>query len=400
MSQEGRFLCATVMSALLVGFACSGPAWSQGIPEGIRVGDFRVHPSLELSTEWNDNVNLTPRDETEDFLYMISPGISVALPGRQYALLLGYRADFLRYREQNQLNETHHSLVADAKAAFPGGLTFVASDSFKRTSDFAGFPVPELTQRVDRNENTFKVGAEYPLGQRIALGLDYNFFWVDYLPHDFDNLDRQEHLAGFTLFYRILPKTSILGEYNYQAIRYRLDDVAQDRDSDANKFKVGIKGDVTAKTTLLAKIGWESRDYKNPEREDFEGLTVEVEALYTYREASQLRLYGGRGPIESLFAGRNFYVATYGGVEVRHQLRPRWLVRITGLVGVNDYPEPVDPSTEKRFDRFYNASLALRYQIQRWLGVELGYTYLVLNSNFADSEYTNNRIKGSILVAF
>ena len=399
MSQRGRFLCATVMSALLVGFTCPGPAWSQ---EGIRVGDFRVHPNLELSTEWNDNIDLAPRDETADFLYVISPGISVELPGRRYAFRLGYRADILRYREQDQLNETHHSVQADAKATFPGGLSLGASDQFKRTSEFAGFPVPELTQRVDRNENTFRAGAEYVIGERISVGLDYSFLWVDYRADpSFDDLDREDHLAGVTLYYRILPKTSVLGEYDFQAIRYRLDPVAQDRDSDANKFKVGIKGDVTAKTTLLAKIGWESRDYKNPAREDFEGLIVELEALYTYREASQLRLFAARSANESLSEGRsNFYVATYGGVEVSHQLRPRWLVKITGLVGVNDYPESVDPTTKKRFDRFYNSSLALRYQIQRWLAVELGYIYLVRDSNFADFDYTNSRVRGSILVTF
>jgi hypothetical protein len=387
------------MSALLVGFTCPGPAWSQ---EGIRVGDFRVHPNLELSTEWNDNIDLAPRDETADFLYVISPGISVELPGRQYALRLGYRADILQYREQDQLNETHHSVQADAKATFPGGLTLIASDQFKRTSDFAGFPVPELTQRVDRNENTLKVGAEYVIRERISVGLDYSFLWVDYRADpSFDDLDREDHVAGVTLYYRILPKTSILGEYDYQAIRYHLDDVAQDRDSDANKFKVGIKGDVTAKTTLLAKIGWESRDYKNPEREDFEGLTVEVEALYTYREPSQLRLFGGRGAIESLFeGGANFYVATYGGAEVRHQLGSRWLVKVTGLAGVNDYPEAVAPETKERSDHFYSFGLALRYQIQRWLAAELGYIYLVRDSNLADFDYANNRVKGSILVTF
>ena len=125
MLQRGSFLGAVVISALLVVFTCPGPAWSQ---EGIRVGDFRVHPNLDLSSEWNDNINLAPRDKTEDFLYVISPGISVELPGRRYALRLGYRADVLRYREQDQLNETHHSVVGDAKATFPGGLTLLASD--------------------------------------------------------------------------------------------------------------------------------------------------------------------------------------------------------------------------------------------------------------------------------
>jgi len=389
---------SALLVAWLVGFPT--PALGQG---NIELGPFRILPSLELAGEYNDNVTLAPRDEKSDFIWIISPGVSIELPARRYALRLGYRADILRYTDQDQLDSIHHTVQGDARVGFAGGLNLYVSDEFKRTSDFAGFPVPELTSRVDRDENVLTAGADYTVRERIGLAVDYRFFLVNYQDEPiFDELDRQDHLAALTVFYRVLPKTSVLGEYNYQIIRYDIDAVAQDRDSDAHKFKVGVKGDLTAKTTVLLKAGAEFKDYDNPAREDWTGLIVEAEAIWKYREPSQLRIFGGRANIESTFQENNFFIATYGGAELRHQLNPKLLVRVAGLVGTNDYPErtTVGTETKERSDTFYEFGAAIRYQIQRWLSVELAYDYLVRDSNFADFDYTNNRVRSTVRLTF
>ncbi len=382
-------------------FACPDLGYSQG---NIQVGPLRIHPFVELSGEWDDNIALAPRDEQEDFIWIVSPGIFVELPARPFGVRLGYRADILNYTKNDQLNATHHTLDGEARVNFAGGLSLYATDVYKRTTDFVGFPVPDLTQRIPRDENTLKAGAEYTLRERIGLAFDYNYYWVKYKDNPFFDreLDRKDQLLAGTLFFRVLPKTSILGEYDYQWIRYDQRAVAQDRDSNSNKFKVGLKGDLTEKTTLLGKVGWEFKDYKSPARRDWDGLIVELEAIYKYQEASQIRLYGGRANFESLFEGNNFYVGTYGGVEISHQLRPRLILVLTGLVGTNDYPEQttIGTETKKRFDRFYEAGVALRYQIRPWLAVQASYDHLVRDSNFNDFDYTNNRVRGTISATF
>lgn len=393
--RAGAGICALVGFLLLV-----GPERAYG---QIEVGPFRVLTLLETSLEYNDNIVLAPRDERDDFIWIVSPGITLELPARRWALRLGYRSDILRFTSEDKLDAVHHTLQGDAQVNFPWGLTLYASDEFKRTTDFAGIPVPELTQRVERNENLFRTGAEYAVRERISLAFDYRFFAVDYRDEPiFDELDRQDHLLALTLFYRFLPKTSVLGEYNLQFIRYDLDRIARDRDSDANKFKVGLRGDLTAKTTAIIKVGAEFKDFENPDRRDWDGLIVEGEVIYKYREPSQLRLFGARANVESTFQDNNFFVATYGGAELRHQLRARLLLRLTGLVGVNDYPEEstVGAVTKERFDTFFDLGVGLRYQIRRWLAVEASYAYLVRDSNFEDFDYTNNRVKATVSLTF
>jgi hypothetical protein len=381
----------------VAGFATSAAA------QALELGPFRILPSLELSLEYDDNILLTSKDEIDDFIWHITPGVTVELPARTYAIRLGYQADVLRYTDNTDLDTVHHTALADARVSFNFGLGLRLTDRFLVTDEFAGFPVPELTQRIDRWENTLDVGADYTVRERYTIDFNYRWFMVDYRDApEFDQLDRDDHTFAGTLFYRLFPKTSILGEVDYNLVRYDIPAVAADRDSDAWRFFLGAKGDVTAKTSLLVKAGWEWRDYDNPARQDWDGLVAEGSIIWKYREPSEVRIYGGRANIESTFQGNNYYVSSYGGAEVRHFLSERLILRVRALGGVNDYPEntTIGAKTAERSDTFFEAGVSLKYQMRRWLAFELGYRFLKNDSNFDDFDYTDNRIKASVLLSY
>ena len=377
-------------------------AWADSASaQGLALGPFRLLPSLEFSIEYDDNILLTKTDKIDDIIFHIIPGITLELPSRKYAIRLGYQADVLRYADNTDLDTVHHQALADARVNFNFGLGLRLTDRFLITDDFAGFPVPELTERVERWENTLDVGADYTVRERYTFDINYRWFMVDYKDDpDFDQFDRDDHTIAGTFFYRVLPKTSVLGEVNYNIVRYDEPAVAADRDSNAWRFLVGIKGDLTAKTSVLLKIGWEWRDYDN--RQDWDGLVAEGSIIWKYREPSQVRIFGGRANVESLFEGTNYYVSSFGGVEVRHFLSDRVILRARGLGGVNQYPE--DPTlgvgSADRTDHFIEAGASVKYQMRRWLAFELGYNFLWLNSNFDEFDYTDNRVKASVIFSY
>jgi hypothetical protein len=388
------------MTLLLAVAGFARPAAAQG---NLELGPFRLLPSLEVGLEYDDNILLTPTDEIDDLIWTLSPGIVIELPSRRYAVRFGYRADVLRYMDNTELDTVHHNALADARVNFAGGLGLRLSDRFLITDDFAGFPVPELTERVERYENTLDVGADYTLRERFTLDVGYRWFLVDYQDDpEFDQFDREDHTIAGILFYRFMPKTSVLGEFDYNLVRYDVPAVAADRDSDAWRFKLGLKGDLTAKTTAVIKLGWEWRDYDNPGREDWDGLIAEGEIIWKYREPSEVRLYGGRANVESLFEGNNYYITNYAGAEVRHFLRERLILRVRALGGVNDYPEDVTVGAKsaERSDTFFEAGASLRYQIRKWVAVELGYEFLLLDSNFDEFDYEANRVKASVILTY
>jgi hypothetical protein len=390
-------LAAGLMLLVIMGFADFAAA------QGLELGPFRILPSLELSIEYDDNILLTPTDEIDDFIFHIMPGIVIELPSRKYAIRLGYQADVLRYAENTDLDTIHHAMLADARVNLNFGLGLRLTNRFLITDDFSGFPVPELTQRAERWENTLDAGMDYTVRERYTLDVGYRWFMVDYKDDpELNQFDRDDHTIAGTLFYRLFSKTSVLGEVDYNMVRYDIPAVAADRDSDAWRFKLGIKGDITAKTTLLVKIGWEWRDYENRFREDWNGLIAEGNIIWKYREPSEVRIFGGRANVESLFEGTNYYVSTYGGAEVRHFLSERLVLRVRGLGGVNEYPEDVleGASSADRTDWFFEAGAALKYQMRRWVAFELAYNFLNLNSNFSEFDYTDNRIKASVLFSY
>ena len=237
-----RVLRAPVVWAGLVLLAVTsfaGPAAAQGL----QLGPFRVLPSLGFSVEYDDNILLTPDNEIDDVIFHVLPGVVLELPSRRYAIRLGYQADILRYWDNTDLDTVHHSVLADARVNFLFGLGLRLTDRFIITDEFAGFPVPELTERVERYENTLDAGADYTVRERYTLDVNYRWFMVDYQDDpEFDQFDRDDHTITGTLFYRVFPKTSILGELDYTLVRYDIPAVADDRDSDAWRFMLGVEG--------------------------------------------------------------------------------------------------------------------------------------------------------------
>ena len=397
-----RKMRAPTVLAVLVLLAVVGSCGTAAA-QGLQLGPFRILPSLELSLEYDDNILLMKDNKIDDFIFHITPGILLELPSRKYAIRLGYQADILRYFDNTDLDTVHHNLLADGRVNFNMGLGLRLTDRFIITDDFAGFPVPELTQRVERHENTLDVGMDYTVRERYTLDVGYRWFMVDYQDDPtVQQFDRDDHTIAGTLFYRVFPKTSVLGEVAYNIVRYDEPAIAADRDSDAWRFLVGVKGDITAKTSALIKVGWEWRDYENARRQDWDGFIAEGSIVWKYREPSEIRLYGGRANVESLEEFRNYYISNYAGVEVRHFLSERVILRLRALGGVNDYPETANVAAieRQRKDNFFEAGASIKYQMRRWLAFELGYNFLILDSNININDYQDNRVKASVLFSY
>ena len=302
----------------ITGFAGSATA------QGLELGPFRVIPSLGLSLEYDDNILLTPHDQIDDFIFHIIPGVVLELPSRKYAIRLGYQADILRYMDNTGYDTIHHSALADARVDFNVGLGLRLTDRFLITDDFAGFPVPALTQLVNRWENTLDAGVDYTVRERYTLDVNFRWFMVDYKDdRQYDQFDRDDYTVAGTFFYRVQPKTSLLGEVDYIWTRYDQTASAAARDSDGWRFWLGVKGDITAKTTILIKFGWEWKDYENRARQDWDGLVAEANIIWKYRDPSEVRIFGGSANVESLDEGWPYYVSSYGGAEARHFLSER-----------------------------------------------------------------------------
>lgn len=391
-----------IVCALLAGWQLiwTTPSHAQAL---LRYGPFRLVPSLDFRGDYTDNVVLAPSGQKEsDFLVVVSPGIGLTYTRPRQSAGLFYRADIQRYAENTNLDFVRHSARLDARAELGRRWKVSLENAFSHTDEFVGEPVPELTELVAHNENQLSAGAEYRFADRWALGLDYGFFLIDYQDPDFEDLNRQDHRVELDGFYYIMPRTAVFLGYAFQAVRYRQDDVASERDSETHSVFLGLRGEPTATTKVTARVGGAYRDFKGDRNDSFSDIVLRVDGDWFYRSPSKLRIFVARDLRESTVEGSDNFVATYGGVEVQHFLQPRLQVRFVGLVGLNDYVDSVTVGdvTARRDDYFYEISVALRYQFQRWLLFEATYRRRTRDSNFDLFDYTENRVQVAIRAQF
>ena len=69
----------------------------------LHLGPLKIHPFLEASESYDDNIYLSPSHEEDEFITVVSPGLQLELPflGR-HSLKAGYRADLYAFADNDQ----------------------------------------------------------------------------------------------------------------------------------------------------------------------------------------------------------------------------------------------------------------------------------------------------------
>ena len=401
-----RRLVGIVLSlAVLGGLGAPSAARAQA---ALEYGPFRIVPYLSVSEEYDDNVTLAPSGfEESDFITYITPGLGLKLRGPTYGGNLTARVEFLRYAELTGLDTTRYYVTADGRTEVGSQLKLTMADEFAVTNEFVGGPVPTQTDLVQHLSNTFELGGEYRLTERYSVGLDYRFYWIDYLEggSSFENLSYYDQTIALSLYYQLFPKTAVFAQYAYEWIRYPNGGVSGTRNSDSHQGYLGVRGDLTAKTSAQLKLGYGSQDYTGGF--SVPGPLIEGAVIYKYREPSQIRFFITRTTAQSTSPTDNntrnlYYWNTYGGIDITHQLNPRLAVKVLGLVGTNEYPDPMLQGTQiaKESDLIYLVGAAVHYDFRRWCAIELTFNRRSRDSNFSSLSYDDNRIRLSIILTY
>lgn len=94
---------------LAVGLALLLPACGQA-------GDWQFDPRLLMETTYTDNVLLQPRGEEGDFVFTITPGLSVRGIGPRHTTSIDYNLQRLEYLDKSDLATTNHQMRTNIDA--------------------------------------------------------------------------------------------------------------------------------------------------------------------------------------------------------------------------------------------------------------------------------------------
>lgn len=369
--------------SLLCAFLCLTGFLAIAAPaRAMRLGAFEIHPFIDVSEEYTDNVFASNTNKEGDFATVITPGIQLIYPRaeKRYRLELLYQATIEHFYRFSSENAVTHKAIGKFHYRMPSGFDLNIGDEFTRGHDIRGINVNEELDFY--RDNLLSVSLGYSLSERFGIRADYRYYILRY---DADrNSFRNRHdntLAGY-LFYKVMPKTSVFVEYEYTDVEF---DESSDMNSKEHHFFAGITWDVTGKTKGTVKAGFEKKVFEDPSISGFQGYIMEVDIDHNFDSRNSLRVVGVRKTNETNIAGADFFVTTGLLLEYYH----RFTGKISGKAYVG-YERDEYRGGFSRKDDVWKAGASLSYQIRKWLRTEAGYSYTIRNSTIDDFDYTNN----------
>lgn len=366
------------------------------LPGNIHFGPVRVHPQFSIKGAYTDNYFLESDDEKENWVAVLIPGITVQVPFKSHMLQLDYRAEVFRHSDYSQYDAEDHCASGLLDLKFPWGLEVKVGDEFIQSATRPEFLGDTLD---DYNYNEGMVEASYRLANHFKVKVAYRNVFKDFWKraNELDNFVRNEASAG--VYYRFLPKTSVLVEYTF----YHMDN--EDRgflstDNDNHHIWAGLEWEPGAKIKGGIKGGYIMRRYDEFGKDE-DNFGMRGDLTYFLTNFITLRLEAVREIIQTEFTGEEtvfgtHYVRTGGSFSFGYTF-PFWTgglhklgATLEGFYYNDDFRERGIYTRERRDDRL-GGSAEMTYQFWDRIGLTVKYRYVDNNSNFDWEDYRENQ---------
>ena len=402
-----------------------------------------VQPYITIQEEYTSNVDLTPRNERDDFITTISPGLRISTLKRSsttgefqspsssedpYGVYLDVGVPIVFYAKGT--TDDYIGLLGnlDTWYTFDRRLTFRVRDyairsEEPREQDYSVGALPgeyvlgtERRQRATYFRNVLQPSVEYRFGSENLVSINYinnvyqnksdfyedsteNYisprldYWFDiqngisfeyaYGLGDFEtspDLTGQRIMGRYT--YRFNPRTSVFGDFTY----FKRDFDFPGDDYNIYRPTAGFEHEFSRTLSTRVQVGYFLMDPQRASKEDGFFYDILVRQL-AQRTDYSLAFQGGY--TEDYFSAENLGFTLYqrGIATITHRPLERMTVGLSGSVEYADYvSEPGD-----RKDWIWGVRANASYQLFRWLTASLVGSYSEDDSNVDINDYTEYR---------
>ena len=377
------YVCAVVFDVMPIG---SGGASEASL---LKCGGGAVGGGVKTSVQYDDNVFLEPKHEKHDYIFRITPTISLSLPfgfKDKHSLFLDYTPSKEMFHTYTSQDHVNHRLKGVLNIDF-NICAIALSDEY--LYHYSRGDV-EFDERILHEENTFKCLVSKAFN-RFSYDIEYRNYLVDYYDDFYTEFNRNENEGRVTGYMQVFPKTKILLEGRYEKITY---DEVRERDADAYSALTGFIWKVTGKTTGTVKCGYQSKKYDDEEKDDFNSGIVEADMRIDLRPRTLLIFGFQRAGLESTVGESFYYTSNQYSAEIRQYFFEKWTGKLKGSYAHNRY------SDDRRIDNVWRYSAGLDYQIVEWALVSIEYEHKERNSNTDNNDYERNLVTVSTSVVF
>ncbi len=386
-------------------------------------GHIKIQPYITVQEEYNDNINLTAKEQKADFIHTLFPGISFSNPKATTGIDFDYRLGLVFYSSATDNNYISHNGKLNTWMGLGPMWTLRLKEDFLRSEEprEGDYSLPTSgTQSVystnraravflrnvlepsvdyqfgkenrftlgyrnnlyrtqsrlaqDSQENMFKTSLIYWVNVKNGLMLDYS-----YSRGEFENSPTlRSQSAKVRYSYRLNPKTTYYGEYAF---------LRNDFDSPGINYVVhnpglGIDHAFNPALSGNVQVGY---FWKNSDNGTTNGYTYQ--AGLTQRDSKTvytLSIQGGY--TEDYFTAENLgFVRFHRAIgKMTHRVRERTTLDVSGSLERAEF----DPN---RTDWIWGLSGNVSYQPLKWLTLFLEISHREDNSNVESFSYIENR---------
>jgi hypothetical protein len=359
-----------------------------GVPSIVQadLGDIlsKFSPSISVQEEYNDNLDLAPKNKKNDFITTVYPGIKFSANETKYGMDLDYRLGLVFYAKETDRNYIGHAGTLNAWYTLGRRLTFRARDYLirseeSREQEYTPGALPDQyllgTQRARAIylRNVFEPSIDYQFGKENRFSLNYRSniyknqdplyqdsredfvnprftYWfnvrngvsLEYgltLGQFERSSDLTGHMATGRYTYRFNPRTSIFG--------------------DVDRPSLGISHEFSPTLSGRAQLGY---FWQIPSKASTTGgIYYDASLSQRIKRTTYTVLFQG-GYNEDYFTAENLGFSKYHRVigTISHQLIERMTVGLSGSFERAKYGQG-------EIDRIWGITGNASYRVLKWL---------------------------------
>ena len=383
-----KALQGIAVAGLLAAFAVTGFAESQPL-----------HMFNRLRVGYDDNIYNAETDEVDSLRLVEEIEVKLNLALERLYVGIDYRPSLLWIPERDS-DKT--DFLQDLTASLSYNLTPQLVLSFKDT--LRASQLPELENegyRVrdddDNYSNTALATLAYNILPKTRIDFSGRYTILEYTDdgHDYDNYWLA--VGGVSLRQQLASYTTVFGDFRYQALRYPDADKDYNRDSDAIFGGLGLEQTFSQQLIGNLRGGVQNRRYDSDQFDDNTKPYVDASITIMPTPDTRFTLSGGYSISESdvsAYASQDRYTLA---LNFAHDFTDRLTLYANGSVALGKYEadyayEDKNKDYQDDDERSYTAGARLAYKIGQINWLELGYTFVKLDSDvYGRTSYDRNR---------
>lgn len=337
------------------------------------------YPNIEADLVYTSNLLRVPTGEQSDYSFVVAPELLWVRPAGKHLVRLGYQGEYAWHKEMTDDNYYDHFLGADANLDLTNKLDLNLLANYRKDHEPRGGG-GTVNQSAEPNTwDEWIVGATMAYGRREAKSQITAH--VEHRARDYTNnpatnqflRNHDDNELALSFYYHLGSKSHLIFEPSFVDMDYT--NPASNLDNQVKRLLVGVTWAFAAKTSGELKLGWVSKNYKDPALPDNNGLGVDASINWYPKSYSKVTVGLSRDIYDShAGGGTTSFEALAANIDWEHKFSKRTRLE-TGL----NYE--LDEFDTGRSDKILGFYAGLSYEIRRNVRLAARYDYSTRNSD-------------------